>query len=350
MTDSATTPAAPPARYENAAESVATDARPAPAETAARPPPPQETDATAPAGETTELEASTAMPPTAARVETGTVELGDGAGGAAPGAFGETLGQGGPVLLVLALLSVAALSILLVKLWQFARLRLNANEPAEQALALWYRHAPKHALAAVQGSPQPTARLLEQAFRGLAKPGVDRLLLREELTRFATAQLEQLRAWLRALEVIAALSPLLGLLGTVLGMIAAFRQLELAGNQVNPALLSGGIWQALLTTAAGLGVAIPVVLLHSWLERRVERCAHQMEDAVTRVFTRNVTAPQRTGSNDPLGSSLSNSGAATLPMPPKTESARPEQCSPEQSSSEQSRTAGPGIAGGRHAH
>lgn len=86
-------------------------------------------------------------------------------------------------------------------------------------------------------------------------------------------------------------SPLLGLLGTVLGMIEAFRQLASSGSQVDPSVLSGGIWQALLTTAAGLSVAIPVVLLHSWLERRVERCAHRMEDAVTRIFTRSLNEP-----------------------------------------------------------
>jgi biopolymer transport protein ExbB len=204
--------------------------------------------------------------------------------------FGETFGQGGLVLLALALLSVAALAILLVKLWQFARVRLDSDEPGETAIRHWYAHQPREALAAVRGSAQPTARLLEHALRGLAVPGADLSLLREELARFATAQLEQLRGWLRALEVIAALSPLLGLLGTVLGMIQAFRALELAGAQVDPSILSGGIWQALLTTAAGLGIAIPVVLVHSWLERRVERCGHQMEDALTRVFTRELAA------------------------------------------------------------
>ncbi len=209
-------------------------------------------------------------------------------GTAAAGTFTETLGQGGPVLWILVLLSVAALSIVLIKLWQFSRLRLNASEPVERALRHWSEHAPGPALAVLQGSPQPSARLLAQAIEGLSLPGVDLGLLREELTRFASAQLEQLRAWLRALEIIAALSPLLGLLGTVLGMIEAFRQLELAGSQVDPAILSGGIWQALLTTAAGLGVAIPVVLVHSWLERRVERCGHRMEDAVTRLFTRDL--------------------------------------------------------------
>lgn len=282
-----------------ATPSAQTAANTAPAE--ALSPAPTAIDDTAgiPASSSEELPSPTGSGTVATELADG---IGAPSGSPEAGMLGETLGNGGPVLLVLALLSVAALSILLVKLWQFARLRLNASEPADRALRFWYQYDPSKALAAVERSKQPTARLLEQAFRGLAVPGVDLLLLREELTRFATAQLEQLRAWLRALEVIAALSPLLGLLGTVLGMIEAFRQLELAGSQVNPALLSGGIWQALLTTAAGLGVAIPVVLLHSWLERRVERCGHRMEDALTRVFTRGITKPRRPSSANAIGS------------------------------------------------
>lgn len=204
-------------------------------------------------------------------------------------------GNGGPVLLVLALMSIAALTIVLAKLWQFTWLRLNAREPVESALSSWYHNDPDAALATIGSSRQPSARLVALAIRGLqhasAQSAAGLELLREELTRMATAQLEQLRGWLRALEVIATLSPLLGLLGTVLGMIEAFRQLATAGSQVDPALLSGGIWQALLTTAAGLSVAIPAVLLHSWLERRVERCAQRMEDTVTRVFTRPLSSP-----------------------------------------------------------
>ena len=110
--------------------------------------------------------------------------------------------------------------------------------------------------------------------------------------------LASLRSHLRTLEVIATLSPLLGLLGTVLGMIEAFRQLEISGNQIDPGILSGGIWQALLTTALGLGVAIPVVLAHSWLERKVDRCRHNMEDAVTRVFTRDLQWDQAAESTE----------------------------------------------------
>ena len=78
---------------------------------------------------------------------------------------------------------------------------------------------------------------------------------------------------------------MLGLFGTVLGMIKAFQRLEEAGSQVNPAILSGGIWEALLTTAAGLAVAIPAVAALNWLESKLDRLTHHMEDGLTRVFT-----------------------------------------------------------------
>lgn len=80
------------------------------------------------------------------------------------------------------------------------------------------------------------------------------------------------------------MSPLLGLLGTVLGMIVAFQQMEAAGAQVDPSTLSSGIWQALLTTAVGLGIAIPAIAVHNWMERKVERVAIRMNDAVTQVL------------------------------------------------------------------
>lgn len=68
-------------------------------------------------------------------------------------------------------------------------------------------------------------------------------------------------------------------------MIDAFRAMEAAGAQVNPAVLSGGIWKALLTTAAGLAVAIPVSLIHSWFERRVELQATAIQDDLERLLT-----------------------------------------------------------------
>jgi len=110
-------------------------------------------------------------------------------------------------------------------------------------------------------------------------------LIREEVMRIAKRQLALLKSHLRILEVIASLSPLLGLLGTVLGMITAFQQLQHAGTQVDPSVLSGGIWEALLTTAAGLMVAIPTVIALNYLEHKIERFKLALEDLMTQVFT-----------------------------------------------------------------
>jgi biopolymer transport protein ExbB len=200
---------------------------------------------------------------------------------------------GGLVVVVLACLSVAALAIVLAKLFQFRAIRLGVERPVREALDLWQAGRTAGAIALADASPDPVSQSLARAMRG-RELGLPDALVREEVQRYGGEVLASLRGWLRPLEVIAALAPLLGLFGTVLGMIEAFRALEAAGNRVDPAILSGGIWQALLTTALGLAVAMPVVALLAWLERRVERTAEAMESQVTRVFTRDLSAEART--------------------------------------------------------
>jgi len=199
------------------------------------------------------------------------------------------LATGGPVVMLLLGLSVVALTLVLVKLYQFQRARLWRREPARQALALWQQGEVDEALAVADASANPSAQALARAIRGVRR-GLPEAIVREEVLRYGSDALFQLRRGFRPLEVIGSLAPLLGLLGTVLGMIEAFRQLEAAGNKVNPAILSGGIWEALLTTAVGLCVAIPVVAVLNWLERVVDQLAHEMDDLVTQVFTEDLSA------------------------------------------------------------
>ncbi|WP_421708780.1 MotA/TolQ/ExbB proton channel family protein [Algihabitans sp.] len=201
----------------------------------------------------------------------------------------ELFQAGGPVVAILAVMSVVSLAIVFVKLWQFRAARLGDGRTAQEALWLWRTGRAGEALNLADSSRNPVAQALARAMRGQRR-GLPEARVREEVLRYGTDVLEALRSWFRPLEVIASLAPLLGLFGTVLGMIEAFRQLEAAGNQVNPAILSGGIWEALLTTAVGLAVAIPVVALLNWLERRVDRLAHEMDNTVTCVFTDDLSA------------------------------------------------------------
>ncbi|WP_421846509.1 MotA/TolQ/ExbB proton channel family protein [Marinomonas sp.] len=192
---------------------------------------------------------------------------------------------GGPVVWILMVFSVVALTIVLLKLWQFSSLRAESLKTSNLALEQWRSEDDGETALEQLNEKRPIDALVGYTMRALLAANTQVDLIREEAERRAMNQLSQLRSYLRPLEIIATLSPLLGLLGTVLGMITAFQQMEGAGNQVDPSVLSGGIWQALLTTAVGLAVAIPVVTLQSWLERKVERIAHNMNDAVTQVFT-----------------------------------------------------------------
>lgn len=191
---------------------------------------------------------------------------------------------GGPVVWILMVFSVVALTIVILKLWQLSSLRAESRKTVDQALLAWRKKEGDQALELLD-EKRPIDSLVGFSMRSLQEHKMDVALIREEVERLAMNQLNQLRSFLRPLEIIASLSPLLGLLGTVLGMITAFQQMEGAGNQVDPSVLSGGIWQALLTTAVGLAVAIPVVTMHSWLERKIERIANNINDAVTQVFT-----------------------------------------------------------------
>jgi biopolymer transport protein ExbB len=204
-------------------------------------------------------------------------------------AVSDLLRDGGPILLLLLGLSLITAALILLKLSQLARLRVGARAFIVDALAHWRAGEVSDALETLAASRSPIAPVLEAAMRGLGRPGAAATeALREEVLREAAAQQQRLAAYSRPLDLIATLAPLLGLLGTVLGMIEAFRALETAGGQADPALLAGGIWEALLTTAAGLAVAIPAAATVHWIDGIVERVRHATEDAVTRLFTGNL--------------------------------------------------------------
>jgi biopolymer transport protein ExbB len=211
------------------------------------------------------------------------------------------LGDGGPILAILLLVSLLAGTLLALKLIQFAQLRINARGFVAESLALWQAGQGRAALLLLDASPNPIARVLATTMRGLRRSGGEATaLLREEVLREAAAQQKRLSAFTRGLDIIATLAPLLGLLGTVLGMIAAFRALETAGGRADPSLLAGGIWEALLTTAAGLAIAIPAAAAVHWIDGVIEGVRHDTEDAVTRLFTGNIPCA-RTAAATPQG-------------------------------------------------
>lgn len=196
------------------------------------------------------------------------------------------LDRGGPVLWLIAALSVATLALILWKLWRLALMGAWSGTATARAVALWADGRAETALATVAGRRSLRARLAHAAMSARLDPALSEAQAREETERRARADLGQARAGLRALELISTIAPLLGLLGTVLGMIAAFRTLQEAGARADAAALAGGIWEALLTTAAGMGVAIPAGVALSWFESVADRLQADMEDIATRIFIR----------------------------------------------------------------
>ncbi len=186
------------------------------------------------------------------------------------------LANGGPVMWLLLALSLAASTVIVAKLIQFFLLRPLAAGNGDAALNLVACGEAEQAIATARKGKDPLSRTLAAALA--LDQGWE-----EEALRQAREQIEGLRGGMRALELIAAVAPLLGLLGTVFGMIEAFRALEQAGSQVDPALLSGGIWEALLTTAAGLSVAIPALAAFHWFDRTLERLRFLLEDRLARL-------------------------------------------------------------------
>ncbi len=201
--------------------------------------------------------------------------------------FIEIIDAGGPVVIVLAALSVLSLAIIAYKLIQFIGV-LSGQKRINAALTQVQARDNQNALNALK-LRSPAERVLAYAITA-TQNRMPQSLLATELERRGNAEVEQLNRFIRILEVIALISPLLGLLGTVLGMIQSFQELEMAEGAANASVLAGGIWQALLTTAVGLVVAIPAAIASSLLSAAVERVSHKIESAVGR-FNLIINAP-----------------------------------------------------------
>ncbi|MFK4750950.1 MotA/TolQ/ExbB proton channel family protein [Oceanobacter antarcticus] len=191
---------------------------------------------------------------------------------------------GGPINAILLVLSLVASTLILAKLWQFFRQGSGSRQRIDATFARITSGEQSQALLMTRNHPSPCLSLIGKFLELRKTPALSVAALREETLRLARLEVAKLTQGLRPLEVIANIAPLLGLFGTVLGMIEAFQAMEAAGSQVDPAVLSGGIWQALLTTAAGLAVAIPVSMIHSALERKAELQTSELQDVIDRLF------------------------------------------------------------------
>lgn len=183
---------------------------------------------------------------------------------------------GGPVVAILIGLSVVSLSVILWKLWQFMTLGVGQHREIKSAIINWDQGQHDEAKHTLLESRNAVAISL---IRG------DITSQKSRIEADTSAHLARLEGGFRILDSIAQIAPLLGLFGTVLGMINAFQALQDAGDSVDPSLLAGGIWVALLTTAAGLAVAMPTSLALTYFDSRVATERTLAETAIEARFT-----------------------------------------------------------------
>jgi len=209
---------------------------------------------------------------------------------AAPGFWSLLFSKGGVVTWIIALLSAVGLPIAVIKLYEFYRMDIFRPQGFEAALSEMRRGKTDGLAARLDGLAHPAAPLiafaLSQSDGKLSGSKLSGDVLREELTRRAQFLVRHLSRQVWVLELIAASAPLFGLLGTVLGMIVAFQGVGQGTGGADTALLAAGIWEALLTTAFGLGVALPFSILAAVFNNAVDGVRDMVEDALTDILVR----------------------------------------------------------------
>ena len=193
--------------------------------------------------------------------------------------------KGGPVMFILLGFSIFAFAIIFIKLIQFFAAALSRTNKIEKILAKLNGRNAKKILVEIQKIKNPMARIIEVVILTKSDRRFDKESREAEISRIISIEIRNLENYLGGLEVVASISPLLGLFGTVLGMIKAFLNLEKAGSQIDPALLAGGIWEALLTTAFGLAIAIPALAAYHLFENKISNTRDKINDAVVRTNT-----------------------------------------------------------------
>jgi len=185
------------------------------------------------------------------------------------------LAKGGLLVWPILFCSVLALAIFVERLIFFARVRIRGIGLVEKVIQCARKGKDQLAIDMVKKSNCSMGRVLEHA---LEVKGQDREMLETVLVHATDEETRELSRYFQVLASIATITPLLGLLGTVIGMIKSFMVIEEMGGKVNAAVLAGGIWEALLTTALGLSVALPTMLAHSYLSSRVDTFEARLRD------------------------------------------------------------------------
>jgi biopolymer transport protein ExbB len=184
----------------------------------------------------------------------------------------EIFSKGGPVVWILLVYSMIALAIVFERSMHFFRI---GKLPAEFYGDMQNVAHGDQVQSLIKGLRGPEVAIL----RGLLHAHQQGVLdLVRVASRIGSWELQRMQRGFRTLSILGDTAPLLGLFGTITGMIKAFMVIDQMGGKVDAQMLAGGIWEAMLTTGVGLAVALPILFLLHWLEGRAERHSHAMQN------------------------------------------------------------------------
>jgi len=181
--------------------------------------------------------------------------------------------KGGPVMIPIILLSIVALAVILERLWRLWRIRLNIPQFAQEVFLYLERGHLQKAVERCKKIRHPIADLFQVGIlnRNMRREDLEKLMERE-----GEEQIHDLERYLGGLIVIIGVEPMLGFLGTITGLIRAFMTWEKLGSNITVNVLAAGIYEAMITTAAGLIIAIPYYIIYHLIIGKIKGYAQEM--------------------------------------------------------------------------
>ncbi|MDO8536586.1 MAG: MotA/TolQ/ExbB proton channel family protein [Candidatus Omnitrophota bacterium] len=189
--------------------------------------------------------------------------------------------KGGPVMYLIMILSVISLAIIIERIYNLNRARIDSQKFMDDIINSLKHNKVIESIEMCNKTPGPIAHIIKA---GVLKHDRSKPEIKEAIDEAAQLEIPRMEKHLPILATIAHIAPLLGLLGTVSGMIKAFQVIQNKAATmvpVNPGDLAGGIWESLLATLAGLLVAIPTYVAYNYLVNQVDSLAYDMERSAT---------------------------------------------------------------------
>ncbi|MCK4892619.1 MAG: MotA/TolQ/ExbB proton channel family protein [Calditrichia bacterium] len=191
------------------------------------------------------------------------------------------LAKGGWLMIFIGIFSLIALGIFIERLMVLRKAKINLNAFLIKIRQYLNKQDYENALIVCSNTPGPISNVLE---KGIRLRGQSREEIKDSIESAGRAEIYQLEKGFAALATISGVAPLTGFLGTVTGMIQAFMRIQELGGNVNATVLAGGIWEALITTAAGLLVGILTLLAYNFLVTKVQRLVFELEVSSTNLL------------------------------------------------------------------